>query len=541
MIEDYSIETVEVEGKPVQSFTHRFKSLPAMFAESVETYGGKPFLVEGERRLTFQETEDEVSRMAARLEADYKLRRGSHVGLLMENSINFIIAFLGIEQLGATAVVFNHHLTASELGRQIDMSDLELLILSPAFTPKVETIHPFAVPKNLLALDSEWITARSWERNSRASAEIDEDDVALILFTSGTTGLPKGTMITHRNLITSACKQGYYSEYKVRLKNSEEGKTILVAPLFHVLAIQEQLIGAVYSGTTLFILPVFKADQYLDLIVRERINVLTGTPTMFWLLLHKTDIQNHNVSCVEAVKYGGAPMPPDLLAEMKAVFSDVQFVNGYGLTEASVITLLLDEFCEQRPTSVGRPALCSEVRLVDPYGEEVKYNMVGELAVRGGLVSKGYYKLEEETRRAYRDGWFFTGDLGFQDEEGFITLVGRSKEMISRGGEKVYPVEVENILHLHPKILDVSVFGLPDPVMGESVACAAVLRPGVQGFQPAEAQVFCREKLAYYKIPQKILIVAELPRNPGGKVIKKKLVEQFLENEGKNRNHERRR
>ena len=179
--------------------------------------------------------------------------------------------------------------------------------------------------------------------------------------------------------------------------------------------------------------------------------------------------------------------------------------------------------------------------MVDPYGEEVKYNMVGELAVRGGLVSKGYYKLEEETRRAYRDGWFFTGDLGFQDEEGFITLVGRSKEMISRGGEKVYPVEVENILHLHPKILDVSVFGLPDPVMGESVACAAVLRPGVQGFQPAEAQVFCREKLAYYKIPQKILIVAELPRNPGGKVIKKKLVEQFLENEGKNRNHERRR
>lgn len=530
MIEDYSIETVEVEGVPVQSFTHRFKSLPDLFAKSVETYGGKPFLVEGERRLTFQETKDRVLGLAARLAADYGVRRGSHVGLLMENSVNFIVTFFGVQQLGATAVVFNHHLTASELGRQVEMSDLELLILSPAFSPKVETLHPSVVPKNLLVLDSEWITARPRERNSNALAEIDEDDVALILFTSGTTGLPKGTMITHRNLITSACKKGYFAAHHLRMENRENSKTILVAPLFHVLALQEQLMGAVYSGTTLFILPVFKADQYLDLIVRERIDVLTGTPTMFWLLLHKTDIQNRDVRCVETVTYGGAPMPPDLLAEMKALFSDVRFVNGYGLTEASVITLLPDEFCEQRPTSVGRPALCSEVRFVNASGQEVNPNEVGELTVRGGLVTKGYYKLEEETKQAYRDGWFHTGDLGFQDEEGFITLVGRKKEMISRGGEKVYPVEVENVLHLHPKILDVSVFGLPDPVMGESVACAAVLRPGVLDFLAAEAQEFCQGKLAYYKIPQKIFIVSDLPRNPGGKVIKKKLIESFLMN-----------
>lgn len=528
MIKDYSIETVEVEGNPVQSFAHRFKSLPAMFHKSVETYGGKPFLVEGEKRLTFTETGEKVALLADWLRADYGIKEGCHVGLLMENSINFIIAFLGIQQLGATAVVFNHHLTGPELEWQMEISDLDLLILSPLHSDKVDRVDPSKLTRKRLCLNPEWITGLQRQEKLTALPMIHEDSVALILFTSGTTGLPKGTMITHRNLITSACKQGYYTQHHVRLKNPEYGKTILVAPLFHVLAIQEQLLGAVYSGTTLVILPVFRADQYLDLLVKERINILVGTPTMFWLLLHKTPIQKYDVSCVEAVKYGGAPMPPDLLMEMKTVFKEVQFVNGYGLTEASVITLLLDEFCEERPTSVGRPTLCSEVRFVDSKGEEVPTNAVGELTVRGGLVSKGYYKLEEETRRAYQKGWFFTGDLGFQDEQGFIYLAGRSKEMINRGGENVYPVEVENVLHLHPKILDVSVFGLPDPVMGESVGCAVVLRPGEKDFQPAEVQEFCKERLAYYKIPQKIFIVTDLPRNPGGKVIKKKLVEQVL-------------
>ncbi|MDI6762348.1 MAG: class I adenylate-forming enzyme family protein [Thermodesulfobacteriota bacterium] len=528
MIRDFSLEIVEVDGFPIQTFKHRFKSIPAMFQESAKTYGDKPFLAEGEKRLTFSETRGQVTHMAALLRTKYGIRKGHHVGILMENSINFIIGFLGIQQLGATAVVFNHHLTKPELERQIKISDLELLCLSPTFSDKIENINPDTLPEKILRLNADWITTLPREEGPVASVEIDEDSVALILFTSGTTGFSKGTMITHRNLITSAFKQGYYSDHHLRMKNREKRKTILVAPLFHVMAIQEQLMGAIFSGTTLFILPVFNADLYLDLIVRERINILTGTPTMFWLLLHKTPIQKYDVSCIEVVKYGGAPVAPDLLAEMKAIFKDVQFLNGYGSTEASVITLLLDEFCEQRPTSVGWPALCSEVKFVDSSGKELKANEVGELAVRGGLVSKGYYKLVEETKRVYRDGWFFTGDMGYQDEEGFIYLVGRSKEMINRGGEKVYPVEVENVLHLHPKILDVTVFGIPDPVMGECVGCAVVPRPGVHNLQLAEVQEFCKEKLAYYKIPQKIVMLPDLPRNPGGKVIKKSVLEKYL-------------
>ncbi len=527
MIEDYSIETAVVEGYPVQSFRHRFKSLPILFSKSVETYGDKPFLIEEDKRLTFRETQCLVFRLAELFKGAYGIQKGMPVGLLMENSINFILTFLAIQELGATAVVFNHHLTGLELERQIEISELNFLIFSPAFSSKVQEVHPQKLPPKQLCLTPEWPSEISAKAGSYVPPEIEEDNPALILFTSGTTGLPKGTMITHRNMITSACKQGYYS-LELPLKNPEHSRTLLVAPLFHVLALQEQLMGALYSGTTIYMMSVLRPDLFLELIVKEKINILTGTPTLFWLLLHKTPIEKYDLSCVEQVKYGGAPMPPDLLKEMKDVFKGVRFVNGYGLTEASVITLLLDKFCEERPTSVGRPALCSEVRFVDPSGGEVPSKEIGELTVRGGLVTKGYYKLESETREAYRNGWFFTGDLGFQDEEGFIYLVGRSKEMINRGGEKVYPVEVENVLHLHSKILDVSVVGLPDPVMGECVVCAVIPRPDSGEILLSEIQEFCKDKLAYYKIPQKLFLVQDLPKNPGGKVMKKKLVEQVL-------------
>jgi long-chain acyl-CoA synthetase len=528
MIENYSIETVDIEGNPVQSFTHRFKSLPELFSSSVETYGDKAFLIEEGKKLTFKETEDRVFRLAAWLNTEYGIPKGNHVGLLMENCNNFIITFLGIQELGATAVVFNHHLTGAELERQIEVSDLDLLIYSPAFSTKVQEVNPRKLPEEQYCLRPEWLSEIFTDSRPFVPPEIDEDDVALILFTSGTTGLPKGAMITHRNMITSACKQGYYSLFELPLRNPEHSRTILVAPLFHVLALQEQLMGAIYSGTTIYMMHTLRPDLFLELIVQEKINILTGTPTLFWLLLHKTPIEKYDLSCVEMIKYGGAPMPPDLLTELKNVFKEVKFVNGYGLTEASVITLLFDKFCEERPTSVGRPALCSEVRFVDQSGVEVKPKEIGELTVRGGLVTKGYYKLEEETHQAYRKGWFFTGDLGFQDEEGFIYLVGRSKEMINRGGEKIYPVEVENVLHLHPKILDVSVFGLPDPVMGECVACAVIPRPGAEEILISELQNFLKDRLAYYKIPQKLFLLPDLPRNPGGKVMKKKLVEQIL-------------
>jgi acyl-CoA synthetase (AMP-forming)/AMP-acid ligase II len=266
----------------------------------------------------------------------------------------------------------------------------------------------------------------------------------------------------------------------------------------------------------------------MDLINRGEIFGLTGTPTMYWLLLNKTTIRGSKVDSIRRLGFGAAPMAPDLLKELKSVFPSARLRNGYGMTEAPSISALPDMYMEIHPTSVGKPNLCTEVQIVDPLSREtLGPNVVGELAVRGALVTKGYYKAPEETAKDYQQGWFYTGDMAYQDTDGFLYLVGRSREMINRGGENVYPVEVENVLHLHPKVLDVAVFGLPDPVMGSIVACAVVPRPGPERITLKEIQEFCRDQLASYKIPQKVFFLREMPTNPGGKVMKNKLVEQF--------------
>jgi long-chain acyl-CoA synthetase len=424
-------------------------------------------------------------------------------------------------------VVFNNRLATPELARQFQVSDIKILLSSPLLSMKVREIPPGSCTVRQIVLSPSWENEVPSRSPKLPPETILEDDVALILFTSGTVGIPKGVMITHRNMITSALKQGAnFSQYP-DVQGEVKGKTVIVAPLFHVLALQEQLMSSIFTGRTCVLVSSFQPQEIINLFVRERVSILAGTPTMYWMLLHKTPLKEANLDSIRLITYGGAPMPPDLLKELRQTFPGVRCLNGYGLTEASVISILNDEFCELRPTSVGKPALCSEIKIVNPNGIELGPNEVGELAVRGALVSKGYYRLPEETARVYREGWFYTGDLGLCDSEGFLYLVGRAREMINRGGENVYPVEVENILHLHPQILDVAVFGLPDPVMGEIVGCAIILRPGAEEISPGEVQSFCQSQLADYKIPQKIFFVAELPRNPGGKVIKKKLVDEF--------------
>jgi acyl-CoA synthetase (AMP-forming)/AMP-acid ligase II len=530
MIEDFdfSVETVKVSGFPIQTFKHRFKNVWEMFSKAASAYSDQVFLIEGPNQLTFRETANKVAIMAAFLREKAGVYKGDHVGMLMENSIFFIITFWAIQKLGATAVVFNTRLAAPELARQFQVSDIKVLLCSPLLSMKVQEIPPGSFSVQQIVLGPSWEGEFTGQVPELSIGEILEDDVALILFTSGTVGLPKGVMITHRNLITSALKTGYtYSQYK-DLPGQEVSKTVIAAPLFHVLALQEQLMTSVFMGISCVLVSSYQPQEIVNLFVRERVTTLAMTPTMYWMLLHKTPIRDAGLDCIKLIVYGGAPMPPDLLMELRQTFPGVKCINGYGLTESSVISILNDEFCELRPTSVGLPALCTEVKVVDPSGKELKANDIGELAVRGALVSKGYYKMQEETARVYREGWFYTGDMAYRDVEGFIYLVGRTREMINRGGENVYPVEVENILHLHPKILDVAVFGLPDPVLGEVVGCAIILRPGVEEFTPGEVKEFCQKQLADYKIPQKIFFVTELPRNPGGKVIKKKLIEQIL-------------
>ncbi len=216
-------------------------------------------------------------------------------------------------------------------------------------------------------------------------------------------------------------------------------------------------------------------------------------------------------------------MSPDLMAEMKKAFVNAKFFNGFGLTEASISLAALDRECTEKPTSIGHPSLGCEARIVDEQMNEAPRGVVGEIAVKGPNVADGYYHNPEETEKVFKDGWFLTSDLGRVDDEGFFYVVSRKKDMINRGGENVYPVEVENIIYLHPKVLEVAVYGVPDKVMGEKVAAALVAVPGTTP-TIEEIKEFCSDKLAKYKIPEQINFVASLPKNAGGKVIKAQLL-----------------
>ncbi|GAB4338414.1 MAG: long-chain fatty acid--CoA ligase [Candidatus Abyssubacteria bacterium] len=530
IIDDFSLETVNVGGYPIQTFKKRFRTLWQMFSTCATAFENEIFLIEGHERLTFRRTASAVAAMAAHLREKAGVGRGDHVGILMENSIRFVISFWAIQNLGATAVVFNTRLAPAELERQLNFSDLKVLLTSPLLSPKLQEIPSGSLGFPRVVLGDEWKQELPAHPAPPPPDGILEDDTAVILFTSGTAGTPKGVMITHRNIITSALKALHITSQYPGLQESGAQKMLIVAPLFHVLALQEQLMSALVLGRSCILMPTFNPWEVVELLTGERVSVLAGTPTMYWLLLNKTPVREAKLDSIRIITYGGAPMPPDLLKQIRESFPGVICLNGYGLTEASVISTLHDRYSELYPTSVGQPNLCSEVKIVDlTSGQELGPNTVGELAVRGALVSKGYYKAPEETARVYRDGWFHTGDMAYQDAEGFLYVVGRTREMINRGGENVYPVEVENVLHLHPKILDVAVFGLPDPVMGSVVACAIIPRPDIEEITLPEIQEFCRSQLADYKIPRKLFLVPELPKNPGGKVVKQKLIEQFSE------------
>ncbi|MGO9378370.1 MAG: class I adenylate-forming enzyme family protein, partial [Dissulfurispiraceae bacterium] len=517
--DDFSIETVEVEGYPIQTFKNRFRNLWEMFLKAANTCKGEIYLIEGQTRLTFGQAAEMAAGLASHLKEEASVGRGDHVGVLMENSIRFVISFWAIQNLGAVAVIFNTRLATPEMKRQLQFSDLKVLLSSPIMSSKVQEIPSEDLNFREIVLEDDWRTNLPKGNQAPSLPGISEDDTAFILFTSGTSGTPKGVMLTHRNIINCAFRSGAIISQGMALMAAEgtnvqelreDEYLLIVAPLFHIMAI-EQMVAAVFLGRGSILLPVFNAQEIAEMINRGEIYGLTGTPTMYWLLLHKTAIRGSKVDSIRSLGFGAAPMAPDLIEELREVFPSARLRNGYGMTEAPSISGLPGIYLESNPTSVGRPSLCTEARIVDPVdGEELGPGVVGELAVRGAAVTKGYYKAPEETAKAYREGWFYTGDMAFRDQDGFIYLVGRNREMINRGGENVYPVEVENVLHLHPKILDVAVFGLPDPVMGSIVACAVVPRPGTKKITLEEIREFCRDQLASYKIPQRLFSLSEM-------------------------------
>ena len=362
--------------------------------------------------------------------------------------------------------------------------------------------------------------------------EADADDLCVIMYTAGTTGFPKGVMLTHDSF------SSYILSAVTPADPDIEERNILTVPLYHIAGVQA-LMSAVYGGRTLIVQRQFEPAEWMALVERERADRAMMVPTMLKMLMDHEEFGQRDLSSLRVITYGAAPMPLDTIRRAVEAFPGAQFINAFGQTEtAATITMLPpddhvlsgseDEIARKlkRLTSIGKPLDDVEVRIVDEHGRTAPVGEVGEIAARGERLMKGYWGQEDATRETIRDGWLYTGDLGYVDEDGYVFLAGRAKDFIKRGGEMISPEEVEQTLGRHPGVDEAAIIGVPDPVWGERVR--AVVVPRQDGaVDESELIEFCRQRLASFKKPESVVFIDELPRNALGKVLKRVLQERY--------------
>jgi long-chain acyl-CoA synthetase len=520
------IEEEEVLGMRIPVYQKRPHDLRAMLQQTVTQYGQRDCLVQDKVRWTFADFARYVDSAAGELQRRWNISSGERVAILLTNRLEFAVAYYAAVTIGAIAVVLNARCKAPELEFMLRDSEPRVLITEPILYEEVGPVleHVPGLEAVILcagddALPSSTLSFDTLTQASRKPFQvaIAEDDVAALLYTSGTTGRPKGAMQTHRNLVSNAM-------IATRLFQFAPGdRTLIVAPFYHATGVNSQLTAILYAGGTSIVRPAFKADDFMEWIERERVTIGIGVATMFWLMLHSPNFDRYDLSSLRSIIYGGSPAPVELLGQLSRTFPHVQLGNVWGLTECtSIATLLPGSETLRIPESVGLPAPVLQVRVVDAVGQEVPDGESGELIVKGPSVVRGYWRRPEATASTFKEGWLYTGDIGRKDADGFLYVLDRKKDMIIRGGQNIYSIEVENVLYQHPAVLEAAVVGVADEVFGEQVKAVLVPKPGME-LDGVEVRDFCRRAIADYKVPKYVEIVSALPRNPGGKVIKAQL------------------
>ncbi len=461
---------------------------------------GRIALVDNEIALRYKHLHDEVTRMCVRMEAA-GIHRGDHVGMLMSSSALAVIPFFAALRMGVLFVPLSQRLTEDELDFQLRQIGCNWLL-------------PYGAGETLAALRDRGHQLANLDRRMDerrlpyyADSEMDLDAAVLVVHTSGTSGKPKGAVLTASNLFYSAMSSAY------RIGHLPDDKWLCVLPLNHVGGLSI-LVRAVIYGITVDLREKFDADQINRALIEDDITMISLVPTMLYRLLEaRTEPWSRKL---RLVLLGGAA-PSQQLVE-RCMDEGVPIATTYGLSEAaSQVATALPEQVVRKPGTVGRPLLFSQVRILDERGQDVPSGEYGEVIVRGPTVMQEYYGNLEATAKTLRDGWLHTGDIGYLDEEGDLFLVQRRSDLIVTGGENVYPAEVENALRQHPAVEEVAVIGVEDEEWGQQVVAAVVLRTGAT-LTAAELERHARQHLAGYKIPRRIRFVDSLPQTPSGKI-----------------------
>ena len=479
------------------------------------------------KRLTHRQFNERVNRLAQGL-LQIGIGKGDKVALIFMNCLEIVETFFALAKIGAVSVPLNFRFTGAEYQYQIDNSDSRAVIYASMFRDVVTSIRPqLSKVKQYICVSAERVegiinyeTLMQENSPDEPMMMIEDDDPAFIMYTSGTTGRPKGAVLTHKNVMTLPINVSIsINQYK--------GKQLLVFPLFHMAAMG-YMIFSLYNGDTMVILDDPTPENIMETVHKERIEAVGLVPTLWNWIVNHSRFNEYDLSSLKAGMSGGAVLPPEVMGQIIERLPNMKMSMAFGQTEscAQGTTACHDDFL-RFPGTVGKPGtiLSSlDVRIVDIDGNDVPVGQVGEIVYRGPGVMKEYYQNPDATAEAFRDGWFHSGDLVRQDEEGYIYVVDRLKDMIISGGENIYPAEIESVLYSHPKIFEAAVVGIPDPDWGESVKACIVLNQG-QTMTEAEVITFCKENLASYKKPRIVQFVDTLPRNTTGKVLKTTLRE----------------
>ena len=549
----YEIVVEDVLGVPLQVYKLRFASMRDLIAIA-DTRPDQDWVVQDRpdgttRRITFGEHNAMVRRMSAALR-DLGVEPGDRVALLSANTVEWVVTFWACAAIGAACVPLNAWWKSEELEFALRDSAAMVLICdakrwqvvrdvagsidSLAHVFVMDAAEPDAPARpldDLLGVD---------DPGALLDVAVAEDDILAILYTSGTTGQPKGATITHRqalaNLQNLACLNAISAAARASGSDAAskapepQGAALLVVPLFHVTGALATMVVGYAAGTKLVLMPPgkFDPDVAMRIIEREQVTSIGGVPTVMWRIVEAPTFGKYDLSSVTRIGYGGAPAAPELVERIKVAFPQVRqsLSTAYGLTEtASVATVNAGDSYFTHPGSVGRAVPTVEVQVVDAEGRPLPAGEVGEIALRGPTVMmRGYWNRPDATEAAFLPGgWFRTGDIGRLDEDGFLYLVDRAKDMIIRGGENVYCVEVEHVLHEHPDVLDVAVVGVPHRELGEEVKAVVQLRPGSTA-TAEDIREHAARHLAAFKVPEHVEIRDQpLPRNPAGKILKNML------------------
>jgi long-chain acyl-CoA synthetase len=490
----------------------------------------REFLFEesGERVFTYEEFDREVER-AADLLRSLGVTKGERASLFLTNSVEYLVFYFACFKVGAWAGPVNALLKPAELEFIINNSEAATAITQPDLYPALEaSFDKLPDLGNIILVDKGWSVVRrpsSVEADKQKAADrgprtTDKEDEAVIIYTSGTTGKPKGVLLTHGNLLSNARQIAEW------LRLTEDDRSLLIMPLFHVNALMTTCMAALWVGGSVVLAPRFSASRHWETIARYGVTYFGSVATMLSLLNNTYPggvSRGLDTSRLRFALCGSAPVPVEVMKRFESLFH-CPVIEGYGLSESTCRSTFNPPDERRRAGSIGLP-IGNEVKIFDDKDRELPPGAVGEIVLRGPNIMKGYYKNEAATREAFRSGWFHTGDLGYRDREGFFYIVDRKSDMIIRGGENIYPREIDEVLYQHPKVKDAATIGISDPLYGEEVKSFVVLREGEQATEE-EVIAFCRERLADYKCPKTIEFLDDIPKGPTGKLLKRELAER---------------